>query len=296
MTQTEPARRIEYIPITELTPDRRNPKGHQEDQIDASVARFGYIDPVVKDERTGLIISGHGRRDTLLAMKARGEAPPDGIHLNEAGNWLAPVVRGWSSRSDTEASAALIALNRSTELGGWVDEALLTLLDDLSASGENGLAGVGFDTRDIEELTRKLEAQAEWDPSDDALSPGERSAALDAAFRDEAGLDESDDLAYNPGYLAKVTIEMRDELAIEALRERLGLTRSPDAKVEANEEVGFVAVRWKRYRLLESQSAESGGQDHPTSSEIGPLRPSQGVDLSDSLDDEIDREARGIIA
>ena len=33
-------------------------------------------------------------------------------------------MTGWSSRSDTEAGAALIALNRITELGGWVDEEL----------------------------------------------------------------------------------------------------------------------------------------------------------------------------
>ena len=42
----------------------------------------------------------------------------------------------WSSRSDTEAGAALIALNRTTELGGWVDEELdhlRELLDTLTA-------------------------------------------------------------------------------------------------------------------------------------------------------------------
>ena len=33
-------------------------------------------------------------------------------------------MTGWSSRSGTEAGAALIALNRATELGGWVDEEL----------------------------------------------------------------------------------------------------------------------------------------------------------------------------
>ena len=41
-------------------------------------------------------------------------------------------MTGWSSRSDTEAGAALIALNRTTELGGWVDEELIRLLTDLA--------------------------------------------------------------------------------------------------------------------------------------------------------------------
>ena len=41
-------------------------------------------------------------------------------------------MTGWSSRADTEAGAALIALNRTTELGGWVDEELIRLLTDLA--------------------------------------------------------------------------------------------------------------------------------------------------------------------
>ena len=41
-------------------------------------------------------------------------------------------MTGWSSRSDTEAGAALIALNRTTELGGWADEELIRLLTDLA--------------------------------------------------------------------------------------------------------------------------------------------------------------------
>lgn len=147
------SRRIEYRPLSELTPDPRNPKAHDLDTIDASIGRFGVIDAVVVDGRTGHIVSGHGRTKTLTAMRDRGEAPPEGVTFTAAGDdWLVPVMSGWSSRTDAEAAAALVALNRTTELGGWVDDALLDILDELTEMGEDALTGVGFTAKDHEAL------------------------------------------------------------------------------------------------------------------------------------------------
>ena len=150
-------RRIEHLPLADLTPDPRNPKAHSVETIDASVGRFGYIEPIVRDGRTGFIVSGHGRTKALTIMQERGEAPPEGVLTDAATRaWLVPVVVGWSSRTDTEASAALIALNRTTEMGGWVDDALLDLLDDL-VTVEDGLVGVGFTEADREALAHLTE-------------------------------------------------------------------------------------------------------------------------------------------
>jgi hypothetical protein len=115
------------------------------------------IDQITLDGRTGFIVSGHGRANTLKNRRAAGENPPDGVLLTEDGkDWLVPTVVGWSSRTDTEATAALIALNRTTELGGWVDDELLTLLDELS-DVEDGLAGIGFYDEDRHNLRKRLE-------------------------------------------------------------------------------------------------------------------------------------------
>ena len=150
-------RRVEYLPLSELTPDPRNPKAHDLSTIDASIGRFGMLDTIVLDGRTGHIISGHGRREALAQMEARGETPPEGVKVSDSGEWLVPAVTGWSSRTDTEAHAALIALNRTTELGGWVDEELLGLLDELSESGDaDAFSGVGFGESDIDDLKRVL--------------------------------------------------------------------------------------------------------------------------------------------
>lgn len=144
-------RQIDYLPLSALTPDPRNPKAHDDEMIDASIGRFGILDLIVQDQRTGYIVSGHGRHGVLTQMQQRGESAPEGVKLGEDGSWLVPVVTGWASRTDTEAAAALIALNRTTELGGWVDDNLLDLLDDLQEA-EDGLAGVGYSEKEIDEL------------------------------------------------------------------------------------------------------------------------------------------------
>lgn len=155
---TEPLvapRRTEYIPLDHLRADPANPKAHDTGAIDASIGRFGIIDQIVRDDRTGYIISGHGRDETLRQMRDRGDNPPDGVRLDASGNWLVPVIVGWSSRTDAEARAALIALNQTTILGGWVDDALLDLLDNL-----DDFTGVGFSETDTDDLRARLEEVA----------------------------------------------------------------------------------------------------------------------------------------
>lgn len=153
------ARELTYVPLAELREDPRNPKAHDQAAITASLERFSVIDPIVVDGRTGYIISGHGRREALLTMAAQGDTPPEGISLGPDGGWLVPVVAGWSSRTDTEARAALIALNRTGELGGWVDASLLELLDELSGD-EVGLDATGFEPVTITGLRAKLDKLA----------------------------------------------------------------------------------------------------------------------------------------
>jgi hypothetical protein len=160
MTVETAPRRTEYLPLDHLTPDEANPKAHDLRVIDESVGRFGIIDQIVRDDRTGYIISGHGRHAALTLMRDRCDNPPEGVRVDAGGHWLVPVIVGWASRTDSEARAALIALNRTTELGGWVDDELLALLDDLTAEGDHGLVGVGYGEDDIDALRQRLAADA----------------------------------------------------------------------------------------------------------------------------------------
>lgn len=152
MTVETAPRRTEYLPLDHLTPDPANPKAHALAEIDASVGRFGFVEAITVDERTGYIVAGHGRRQVLHDMEQRGEAPPEGVLLDDSGRWLVPVQRGWASRTDAEARAYLIASNRTPELGGWVDESLMTALEALGGD----LEGTGITDDDIESLRERL--------------------------------------------------------------------------------------------------------------------------------------------
>lgn len=161
------SRTIDYLPLGDLKPDPRNPKDHDVGLIHTSVGRFGFVEPIVLDGRTGLIVSGHGRVKALEALEKEGGVPPEGVTVDQSGRWLAPVAIGWESRNDAEAAAALIAMNRTTEMGGWVDESLFKLLDQLST--DDALEGIGYDAEDVESLRSLLEGQAETP----AIPPGE---------------------------------------------------------------------------------------------------------------------------
>lgn len=147
---------IKLVPLNELKENPINPKTHDNGLITKSISTFGYVEPIVIDERTGFMISGHGRKESLELMQINGDVPPAGITVDN-GMWLVPVVTGWSSKDDTEAHATLVALNRTTEKGGWDNENLLTILKEMLAN--NTLDIIGYAETDIAMLERMLEAE-----------------------------------------------------------------------------------------------------------------------------------------
>lgn len=132
---TKPASRKirqEERSIEDLASADVNPKRHDEPSISRSISALGFIEVPVLDERTGRLIGGHGRRDSLLATKAAGQPPPEGVRLDPDGRWMVPVTI-WRSRNDAEARAALVALNRLPELGGWDERELVQALTNMDS-------------------------------------------------------------------------------------------------------------------------------------------------------------------
>src|SRR5438309_327372 len=82
-------------------------------------------------DRNGRLVAGHGRVETLQEAKAAGMDAPDGVRV-DGDRWLVPVVRGWASRNDDEASAVLVASNRLTEMATWDDAGLAALLEQVN--------------------------------------------------------------------------------------------------------------------------------------------------------------------
>lgn len=151
--ETETTRRLDFIPLDELLPADRNPKRHNDVAIAASIGKFGYVEPMVLDERTGKLVAGHGRLDALRAARDHGDELPDGVREG----WQVPVLRGWASRTDLEAEAYLAASNRLTEIGGWDQAELAAMLSDIAESDAELLRTIGYDDSDLTQLLQIVE-------------------------------------------------------------------------------------------------------------------------------------------
>jgi hypothetical protein len=144
---------VEYWPLSKILRHPRNPKLHDLDTLNDSFDRFGYVMPGMIDERTGILIAGHGRADKLQQRKDADQPAPERVIVNEQGEWCMPILRGVRFKDDTEAEAYLLADNQLTISGGWSNQTLFESLSAMKASVE-GFKGLGFS----EETLRALEA------------------------------------------------------------------------------------------------------------------------------------------
>jgi DNA modification methylase len=147
--------KIAILPICTLKPNPRNARTHprwQIRQIAKSIDKFGFINPVLIDDR-GMIIAGHGR---VEAAKLLGVT-----HV--------PTVRV-SHMSDVDMRAYIIAENKLAENAGW-DEAILRIefQELLEIDPELDLTITGLDIGKIDLLLG--DDWAEPDRLDDVVPP-----------------------------------------------------------------------------------------------------------------------------
>ncbi|MFJ2745291.1 ParB N-terminal domain-containing protein [Streptomyces sp. NPDC087440] len=160
MTETITAPRyITYVPLTDLTPAPRNPKRHELELLIASIERHGLVEIPVADERTQCVLHGHGRREALIEMQSRGMQPPNGVVLDEDAGWLVPLLRGWSSRSDAEAEALAIKLNRLPGEGGWDPREFAAVLEDLATGDAELFDSLAIPHDELDKLLRQVDPE-----------------------------------------------------------------------------------------------------------------------------------------
>jgi ParB-like chromosome segregation protein Spo0J len=75
---TDARRRLELVPLSAITGADKNPKRHASEQLGTSIDRFGYVEPVVIDERTGRLVAGHGASKRSESHGTRGKLRPMG--------------------------------------------------------------------------------------------------------------------------------------------------------------------------------------------------------------------------
>jgi DNA modification methylase len=135
------AKRIEFWPVGKLIAYVRNARTHsdaQVAQIAASIAEFGFNNPVLVDTNAG-IIAGHGR--VLAARK---------LNLDQV-----PVLV-LDHFTETQKRAYILADNKLAELAGWDEEALRIELGELQDQ-DVALELLGFSEEEVDRLLADVE-------------------------------------------------------------------------------------------------------------------------------------------
>lgn len=138
--------RIEYVALDDLRKWPKNPKDHDLATLDESFNEFGYVDPIVVDEATGMMVKGHGRLEQLEVRKKANLEPPARVRVRADGAWMIPVVRGIRFKNRRQAERYVVADNRISQLGGWDSRLLGELMKGWDPSD---LKGVGFSEKDL---------------------------------------------------------------------------------------------------------------------------------------------------
>ncbi|WP_339294356.1 site-specific DNA-methyltransferase [Paenibacillus sp. FSL W7-1279] len=133
---------IRVIPIDQINAAAYNPRidlqpGDPEyEKLKRSIEEFGYVEPIVWNERTGNMVGGHQRYKIMVHELGRTELLVSVVDLD-----------------DQQERLLNLALNKVS--GRWDEEALGRLLDELQESGTD-LYLSGFDQEEIEDLVSAL--------------------------------------------------------------------------------------------------------------------------------------------
>lgn len=181
--------RVEWMRLDDIREAQRNSKLHDLDELDTSVRVLGFTTELKYDERTQRLIRGHGRLAYLRRQRDKGAEPPEGIR-DGGDDWLAPVIRGWSSRDPHHATAAAVADNAVGKRAGFDDAVLLDELSELAADAPDLLRATTHTSDDLDRLLEAASGGATITTLDGlgtALIPGGDSDPFDRRSRSGGG-------------------------------------------------------------------------------------------------------------
>lgn len=127
---------IQLVPISALKRHPDNPRRGDVAAIRASIRAHGFYGALVVQRSSGYILAGNHRFDGAAAE----------------GYTELPVC--YVDVDDRRARAILAGDNRTSDLGGYDDEALAALLSQLQA--DDALDGTGYDDGDLDDLLHSL--------------------------------------------------------------------------------------------------------------------------------------------
>jgi ParB-like chromosome segregation protein Spo0J len=151
---------VEVRQIKSIGLAKYNPRKISDQALDSlvqSIERFGFVTPVIVNDRTGILVGGHQR---IKAAKKLGlkDVPVVAVNLDES-----------------EEKALNVALNKIS--GEWDLDLLRGVLEDVQAAGLD-LSLTGFSDEEWRELDQSVEALAEMPE----LATGDRAPIQQMTF------------------------------------------------------------------------------------------------------------------
>lgn len=114
-----------YNPRVELLPGMP-----EYEKLKASILEFGYVEPIIVNDRTGIIVGGHQR---LSVLKDLGYTDVEVVHVD---------------LDEGHEKALNIALNKVS--GSWDDTKLAELLEDIKLNEDIDIELTGFDLDELD--------------------------------------------------------------------------------------------------------------------------------------------------
>jgi hypothetical protein len=153
--------KTEYMQMDAIKKFANNPKSHDLSGISDSIGLYGYLQPMLIDERTETLVAGHGRLESLMRLRAASAPPPKYIVVDNDGNWLVPVTRGAEFKNEEQIRDFLLTDNQLTISGGWDEEALDEILSSMDS------APIGFDNEYSKTIDDLVEKEAKQEKLED---------------------------------------------------------------------------------------------------------------------------------
>ena len=157
------------------------PEDAEYQKLRRSIETFGYIEPIIWNERTGNVVGGH-QRLTVLENEGEAEADVSVVDLDE-----------------TQERQLNVALNKIE--GGWDEEKLGLLLAEL---GDDAPL-TGFTQAEIDSLTNDIDSLIDGDTVDEELRAIEELFNVSLKF-DKA--DQEELKAYVKDYGKEALVEV----------------------------------------------------------------------------------------
>ena len=189
---------IQKISVEKLLPAKYNPRkdlkpGDPEfEKLKRSVEEFGYVEPIIWNSRTGVVVGGHQR---LKVLQHLGYTEVDCVVLD---------------LDEQKEKALNVALNKIS--GAWDIPMLTALLRDLDESGFDATL-TGFDVTEMSELFDDQSEIVEDDPPEVAAEdqepftkPGDRWLLGDHVLYCGDSTKKSDVAALMDGMLADLVV------------------------------------------------------------------------------------------